>query len=105
MSGMKDRIVQRNALRIAPKRSAGDGEDSTTRHDDDPGVATVRAALADGAAGSLKRSVNTCLIIWAASRYQKPRRRIRTWARWMALLVLVAHAYMHQLSGLASLLH
>lgn len=74
--------------------------------DDDPGVATIRAALADGTAGSFKKSFNTCLIIWVASRSRMPRRYI-----WIPLTlmtapaVLAAHYYWHVFSDLVHLLH
>jgi hypothetical protein len=135
MSVTKDQAPQGNFPSVAPVRPASataaqvmpsDGcasvpvmrstnarKAQTKPYGDDPAVAIVRETLADGTAGSVKRSVLACLIIWTAGRSLRPRglataqlrRRIRTLFIVVASVVLVPNHYWHAFSGLVRLLH
>lgn len=106
MSVTKGQLAPRNdASEAVGARAESVTEDYTTLQDDDPSVATVRAALANGTADSFKKSLNTCLIIWTVGRSRMPRRRIWIQLTWIAPLVVVARYEWHALSGLVHLLH
>ena len=79
-------------------------EDHMTLQGDDPSVATVRAALENDTAGSFKKSLNTCLIIWTVGWSRRPRRRIWISLTWMVPLAVVVH-YWHAFFDLVHHLH
>jgi hypothetical protein len=105
VSVTKDQTPQADAPSVAAIRPVSVTEDQTTPQDDDPSVAAIRAALAGGTAGSFKKSLNTCLIIWTLGRSRVPRRRIWIPFTLIAPVVLATHYYWHAFSGLVHLLH
>lgn len=106
MSVTKDQTTPHDdAPNAAGKWAESATNDHTTLQDDDASVATVRAALAGGTAGSFKKSLNTCLIIWTVGRSQMPRRRIWIHLTWITpIAALVAH-YWHAIFSLVHVLH
>jgi hypothetical protein len=104
MSVTNEQPPQGDAAAVAPIRPVRATGVHVTSQGDDPSVATIREALAGGTARSFKKSLNTCLIIWAVGRSRTPRRRVWPWLTLIPPLALAVH-YWHALSNLVHLLH
>ena len=111
MSVAEKQTPEDDAAGAVAMPSVGVLEEQATPPDDDPGVAAIRAALAEGTAGSFKKSLNTCLIIWTVGRSRMPRAvgrspvpRRRIWIP-LTLIAPVIPAAVHYWPAFSDLVH